>query len=124
MSRARSRCNAAFTVTRLLAVGIFALAWRKKQSSAFLVFEMTSGSEIIFASSRHTEPSLHAALSRVITACNGAPAAATSEPNPAEAAAPERSVADRLRDLASLRDEGLITDEEFAEKRQQLVDGL
>lgn len=39
----------------------------------------------------------------------------------AQAKQKERSVADQLRELKSLHDEGLLTDEEFEEKRQQLV---
>jgi voltage-gated potassium channel len=37
---------------------------------------------------------------------------------------PEPRVADRIRDLAKLRDEGLIDDETFAEKRAALLDRL
>lgn len=35
-----------------------------------------------------------------------------------------RSDADRLRDITALRDEGLLTDEEYARKREELVERL
>jgi voltage-gated potassium channel len=35
-----------------------------------------------------------------------------------------RTAAERLRDLAALRDEGLVTDEEYALKRPRLVEEL
>lgn len=36
----------------------------------------------------------------------------------------DRSIEDRLRDLKTLHDEGLITDAEYAEKRQQIIDQI
>ena len=40
---------------------------------------------------------------------------------PAQQASPAKFTADEIRKLAQLRDEGLITDEEFIAKKKQLL---
>ena len=53
-----------------------------------------------------------------------------AEPAPAPAAAPapettaEESIMDKLKDLAKLRDDGVITEEEFSEMKRKLIDGM
>ncbi len=49
----------------------------------------------------------------------------TTAPRSAPAApAGERTAADRLAELGSLYSQGLITEQEYAEKRRNIVDGL
>lgn len=50
------------------------------------------------------------------------------EPTPAAApateSAPDESIMDKLKDLAKLRDDGVITEEEFSEMKRKLIDGM
>ena len=50
-----------------------------------------------------------------------APAYTAPDPQPAQQASPAKFTADEIRKLAQLRDEGLITDEEFIAKKKQLL---
>jgi PPE-repeat protein len=50
-----------------------------------------------------------------------APAAETQEPSKASAGGPITSIAAELRELASLRDAGILTDEEFTQQKQRLL---
>jgi hypothetical protein len=109
------------TVTRMLAVGLFALAWKKKLNSGFLVLELQDGSEVVFASARHTEPQLRAVLSSVLAAAKRALASPESD---AQQRNQQQTAADRIRSLAALRDEGLVTAEEFDTKRAAILDEL
>ena len=49
-----------------------------------------------------------------------APAAAAPAPAPA-ASAPEPDITDQLRKLAALRDDGILTEEEFAAQKAKLL---
>jgi hypothetical protein len=102
------------TVSRLLAVGFFAVAWKKKLNSGFLVANLNDGGEVIFASARHTEPRLRGALSSVLAA---APSDNTEQESPSSP-----SLSARLRELAHLRDEGLVTPDEFESKKAQMLE--
>lgn len=56
-----------------------------------------------------------------------APAAAGPAPAPSASAAqeqPQRSVEERLRELQDLYDKGLITEEEYRKKREEILNGL
>ncbi len=46
------------------------------------------------------------------------------EVTPVEGPAPSRPTADRLRELDRLRDEGLVTAEEHAERRRAILEGI
>ena len=51
--------------------------------------------------------------------------AATGADAPAQLPAPAaKSAAERLRELKALADEGLVTPEEYAEKRKAIIGGL
>ena len=41
-----------------------------------------------------------------------------------EAPVEEKSIVDRLKDLAALRDQGIITEAEFAEQKKRLLDSI
>jgi uncharacterized protein (DUF697 family) len=45
-----------------------------------------------------------------------------SEPTPAPSAAPQSAVVARIKELAALRDEGIISDEEFQEMKRKVID--
>ena len=59
---------------------------------------------------------------RPITQAEALPAPGSVTPSREES--PSRSAAERLRNLDSLRDQGLLTDKEYQEKRRQIIDGL
>jgi hypothetical protein len=107
------------TVTRLLAVGIFAFAWRKKERSAFLVLDIGDG-EVILASRNHTIHQLRTEL-RSLLATSAEhlrdPQAATSAPAPS-------TPAKRIRQLQELLDQGLIGQDGFDAKRQAIINEL
>jgi hypothetical protein len=105
------------TVTRLLASGPLALGWRKRLTSAFLVVELRPFGEVVFSSPRFTEPQLRARLSNLMAHCNGVRAFPGGEEAPPAPA----SFAQRIRELASLHADGILTDEEFATKKAELL---
>jgi hypothetical protein len=51
----------------------------------------------------------------------GAAARKPSDPPPSSLGGPITSIAAELRELASLRDSGILTDEEFTEQKQRLL---
>ena len=53
-----------------------------------------------------------------------APAAPATAPAAPAPAVPGRSVEDRLRELKSLRDQGLITPQDYEQKKQEILEGL
>jgi hypothetical protein len=44
-------------------------------------------------------------------------------PPPAPAAAPQESMVDQLRELAELKQQGILTDEEFATQKAKVLNG-
>ena len=44
-------------------------------------------------------------------------------PPPAPAAAPQESMVDQLRELAELKQQGILTDEEFAAQKAKILNG-
>jgi hypothetical protein len=62
------------------------------------------------------------ALANDISAATAAAGAPQPAPAPAPVTAPAPSLADRMKKLNELRDAGLITDVEYAERRQKIIE--
>ena len=101
------------TATRLLLVGIFAFAFKKSKKEAFIVMELTDGQEVIFHLNGMSQQDTRAKLSGVIAKVKSN-ISSTSTPNPS-------SVADELSKLAKLKDQGLLTDNEFTTQKNKLL---
>jgi Short C-terminal domain len=103
------------TATRLFLVGIFAFAWKKSAKRSYLVIECATG-VAIFECRSHTPMELRARLGPWLNRFRE-----LSSP-------PERDAADdpsdRLRRLATLHAEGLVTEEEFSAKRAEIIGEL
>ncbi len=113
------------TAGRVLALGVFALAAKKKTQSAVLIVSLRSGEEAVFQTEKLTAAELRAKLVPVTSQLRKAnvsppPTAATSPPAAPLPAAPV-SVADELKKLADLKDAGLLTNEEFAGQKAKLL---
>lgn len=104
------------TVTRMVLVGLFALAWKKKEQSSFFVIETQDG-EYIFSSRQLSVQQLRAHLATVLAGFKGSDATSMESTGAS-------AVADRIRQLAALHEDGLISVEEFEEKRRQLLGEL
>jgi hypothetical protein len=103
------------TVTRLLALGVFALAVPKARKLAYLVVTTRDG-EIIVSTVKHTSLELHALLNRYVGAHE--PEVATR----VAAGDAHSGLIDELERLALLHERGLLTAEEFAEAKRLLFD--
>ena len=108
------------TATRLVTLGVFALAAKKKSSSAAVVVEVDAGETAIFHSDKVSAGEVRTKLLPVTTRLSrAAPATPVAEANTALAA--PISVADELMKLAQLRDQGIITKEQFEAQRAKLL---
>lgn len=104
------------TVTRLLAVGIFAFALKKKSEDkeAFITLELTDGQEVVFQVNKVSPMELKAKLSKGIAKVKQNAPKAPSSTAPA-------SVADELAKLAKLKQDGILTQAEFDKKKSELL---
>lgn len=119
------------TATRLVGMGVFALAAKKTSKSAVLIVDLRSGEQAVFHSEKVTAPELKAKLAPItsqihvaakrtaeVAADDAPPAAAASN----GAAGPGGfSVADELMKLKQLCDQGILTEEQFAAQRDKLL---
>ena len=113
------------TVTRALAVGVFALAAKKKSKAAVLIVRTQDGEEALFQTEKYTAPELRTKLTPFISQLRVAQA---QSPAPVEAAAKPSGVdsdpVEQIRKLGELRDQGLLTPEEFEAKKTELLGRL
>jgi hypothetical protein len=102
------------TATRLIATGVLAFAWQKKtsQKDTYITVTTTDGQEAIF----HIEGKSHMELKPVI-----AQKIAVASNEPTQQTQASVSVADELTKLAQLKEQGVITQEEFDNKKAQLL---
>jgi hypothetical protein len=100
------------TVTRLLAVGIFAFALKKKSADkeAFITIVLADGQEAVFHINKKSPMEMKAALSKVT--------AQVKQKAPKATAA---STADELAKLAKLKDSSVITQAEFENQKARLL---
>lgn len=115
----KSEVNRRVTVTRLLAVGIFAFTLKKKSTDkeAYITIELADGQEVIFFVDNKAPMDLKAKLAKVISQVKQAGVAGQAQAS----AQPQGSVADELTKLASLKEQGILTQEEFDAKKKQLL---
>ena len=116
----KDEVNRRVTVTRLLAIGIFAFALKKKNKDqeAYITLELTDGQEVILFVDNKAPMALRAKLAKVISAVKQANASRQSQ---AIQPATQSSIADELAKLASLKEQGILTEEEFVAKKKQLL---
>lgn len=115
----RDHLESRVTVSRLLLVGVFALAIPKKKTGSYLVIETADGTYVLFV------PGLNSVelgaglkpLQRYI--------AASAQPSGESPALPlVDDVAARLSKIEALRSQQLITEAEYAEKRAAILDSI
>lgn len=112
----KDEVNRRITVTRLLAVGIFAFALKKKSKDkdAFITVELADGQEAVFHIKDKSPMELKAKLSTAVAQVK------QGTPKPTGVTGPV-SVADELAKLAKLKEDGIITQEEFDKKKADLL---
>jgi hypothetical protein len=117
------------TATRLLLVGVFALAWKKGQKDKFLQIDFVDNSNtelsIVFAKAIGCDiDTLHskvlAARQEYLKSAGISPELPPPSPPPAKVGGAE-NIAARIEELAGLRDKGILTAEEFQAKKSELL---
>lgn len=116
----KDEVNRRVTVTRLLAVGIFAFALKKKEADkqAYLTLELVDGQEVIFLIDKKSPMEVKTKLAKVISQVKQSSVTAQAQ---AVQPATQSSMADELTKLAALKDKGLLTDAEFTEQKNRLL---
>lgn len=111
----RHDVNRRVTVTRLLAVGIFAFALKKKseEKEAFITVVLADRQEVVFHVKSRSPLELKSKLAAAISQVRQGIISATSMAG--------GSVADELSKLGELKEQGLITGEEFEAQKQKLL---
>lgn len=114
----KDEINRRVTVTRMLAVGLFAFALKKKskERESFITLELSDGQEVIFFIDKKSPMELKTSLAKVISGVKQKSAA-----NKSVAQQTQLSVADELTKFAKLKEQGLITQEEFNKKKTELL---
>ena len=115
----KSEVNRRVTVTRLLAVGIFAFALKKKNTDkeAYITVELADGQEVIFFVDGKAPMELRAKLAKVISQVKQAGVEGQVKVSPQS----HGSIADELAKLANLKQQGVLTQEEFDKQKAQLL---
>lgn len=116
----KDEANRRVTVTRLFALGIFAFALKKKSKDqeSYVTLELSDGQEVVFFKDNMPPMQLKVKLSNAISQVKQA--SVSSQANTASGAL--TGVADELGKLALLRDQGVITADEFDAKKRKLLD--
>jgi hypothetical protein len=112
------------TMGRVLTIGVFALAAKKKEQFTILEIE-TQFSTFAFMSTQ-SQASVIDLMRPLMAGLRGASHASgphvALNANPSGTAGPAaQTVAEQIRELGALRDEGLLTDDEFTEKKARLL---
>lgn len=116
----KDEVNRRVTVTRLLAVGIFAFALKKKNKDqeSYITLELTDGQEVILFVDNKAPMALRAKLAKVISVVKQANTSIKAQVAPQHA---QSSIADELTKLASLKEQGLLTQAEFDSEKVKLL---
>lgn len=111
------------TATRLLTIGIFALAFPKKTKGSVLVTVDTAQGPIMLEKAKTTKPDMLKKMGPALSLArqHGRGPRSAAEVS-AQADSAPRDVADELRKLGALRDDGLLTSEEFDAQKRRLLD--
>lgn len=115
----KDEVNRRVTVTRLLLVGIFAFALKKKNKDkeAYVTIELSDGQEAIFFVDKKSPMELRTTFASTISRVKQA--GKTNQNQLSNAT--KGSAADELIKLASLKDQGLLTQEEFDNEKSKLI---
>lgn len=108
------------TVPRVLVLGPLAWAVKKDVPRAFLVVETDRAIDVYFETAAASPHELRARLAPVMrefAAADDAPRVATGAPGGRGAIDPVQ----RLRDMAALRDDGILTEEEYELQKSELL---
>lgn len=110
--------NRRVTVTRLLAVGIFAFAVKKKQveKEAFITLEINDGQEAVFKADNKSPHQLKGELANTISAIRS-----NGQKGQASTSTGTSSYADELLKFAELNRQGIISDEELEKAKRRLL---
>jgi hypothetical protein len=118
-----------FTATRLVLLGPLGLAFKKEKKLAFVVVEGTFG-EFIFEVKKKSPMELQAELvpwkERLSGGDKSGEPTLPSSPHEATASSettPDRERVEVLKELAELRTQGVLTDEEFVAEKARLLAG-
>ncbi|WP_249021626.1 SHOCT domain-containing protein [Conexibacter sp. S30A1] len=102
------------TATRVLAVGVLALAAQKSEVLRYV--HIADKNTVFTFAIKAPQDKVLAAMRPVLDALNR-----QAQPEPAQPRTAVGSVADELAKLASLRDSGVLSDEEFAAQKAKLL---
>jgi hypothetical protein len=100
-----------------LVFGLLGLAARGSKDETTVVVRTKDGETIYYSIDQQRPETVHAAVAPVLKLAN---VPFHDEVLPA-AAPPVQNMPDQLRKLATLRDEGLLTDDEFAAQKAKLL---
>jgi hypothetical protein len=114
------------TAGRVLALGVFALAAKKKVKSAIIIVTLRNGDQAVFESHKALPHEISPKLTPLVAQVRKWASADHQQAVPdAPTNAPQvslgPSVADELTKLAKLRTEGILTEEEFAAQKAKLL---
>lgn len=101
------------TATRLLAVGIFAFAIKKKDNESYLTIELKDGQEVIFKIKSLAPAELKAKLNKVLVNYKSEPTTTVANSG--------SSVADELTKLTRLKEQGVLTEAEFNKEKARIL---
>lgn len=112
----RHEANSRVTVTRLLAVGIFAFALKKKQEEkeAFITVELADGQEVVFRAEGKSPLQLKASLADTVSRVK-------QNTKQVSSLAQTSNVADELSKLVLLKKQGVLSEAEFAAQKRRLL---
>jgi len=115
------------TASRLLLVGVFAFAWKKRTPGSVMVTIETDNGQILFEVPKKTKPQVLSMLaeqrSRVASSPNPKPAV-TPAVTPSPAPAASKTAKERLDHLEELRAADLVSDDEYTAKRSAIISDL
>ncbi len=114
----KDEVNRRVTVGRLLLVGVFAFALKKKSKDqeAYLTLELNDGQEAVFFIDKKSPMDIKTKLSKTIMQVKQA-----NSPSGVHVQQNSGSVADEIAKLASLKDQGILTQAEFDRKKNELL---
>lgn len=115
----REHLESRVTASRVLLVGLFALAIPKTKMGAYLVIEVADGAYVLFIPGL-TSVELHAGLGPLqpFVPDRG------PELSPPESASRPEDIGARLTRLDALHAQGLVSSEEYSQKRRQILDEI
>lgn len=118
----KDEVNRRVTVTRLIAVGIFAFALKKKSKDqeSYITLELVDGQEVILFVDNKAPMALRAKLAKAISSVKQV---STSHQVVSSQHTPQGSIADELSKLASLKEQGILTQSEFDTEKAKILKG-